>query len=92
MPARILDGTKIASDIRCEVAVEVKTMAAAGVRPGLAVILAGHNPASEIYVRGKVKACAEVGIYSEQHTPPETATVSYTHLDVYKRQTPTPPE
>lgn len=74
MSARILDGTKIASDIRSEVAAEVKTMAAAGVRPGLAVVLAGHNPASEVYVRGKVKACAEVGIYSEQHTPPESAT------------------
>ena len=76
MPARILDGTKIASDIRSEVAAEVKTMAAAGVRPGLAVVLVGHNPASEIYVRGKVKACEEVGIYSEQHTPPETATTA----------------
>ena len=52
MPARILDGTKIASDIRSEVAAEAKAMAAAGVRPGLAVILVGHNPASEIYVRG----------------------------------------
>jgi methylenetetrahydrofolate dehydrogenase (NADP+)/methenyltetrahydrofolate cyclohydrolase len=51
-------------------------MAAAGVRPGLAVVLAGHNPASEIYVRGKVRACEEVGIYSEQHTPPETATTA----------------
>ena len=76
MPARILDGTKIASDIRNEVAAKVKAMAAAGVRPGLAVILAGHNPASEIYVRGKVKASEEVGIYSEQHTPPETATTA----------------
>jgi methylenetetrahydrofolate dehydrogenase (NADP+)/methenyltetrahydrofolate cyclohydrolase len=76
MPARILDGTKIASDIRGEVAAEVKTMAAAGVRPGLAVVLAGHNPASEIYVRGKVKASEEVGIYSEQHTPSETATTA----------------
>jgi methylenetetrahydrofolate dehydrogenase (NADP+)/methenyltetrahydrofolate cyclohydrolase len=38
----------------------------------LAVVLVGHNPASEIYVRGKVKACAEVGIHSEQHTPPES--------------------
>ncbi len=76
MPARILDGTKIASDIRSEVAAEVKTMAAAGVRPGLAVVLAGHNPASEIYVRGKVKASEEVGIYSEQHTPPETASTA----------------
>src|SRR6202167_2321451 len=76
MTARILDGTKIASDIRSEVAAEVKTMAAAGVRPGLAVILVGHNPASEIYVRGKVKASTEIGIYSEQHTPPETATTA----------------
>jgi len=54
----------------------VKTLAAAGVRPGLAVVLVGHNPASEIYVRGKVKACEEVGIYSEQHTPSETAATS----------------
>src|ERR1700736_3957396 len=46
-------------------------MKAAGVRPGLAVVLVGHNPASEVYVRGKVKSSAEVGIYSEQHTPPE---------------------
>src|SRR5579863_84124 len=76
MPARILDGKKIASDIRSEVTAEVKTMSAAGVRPGLAVVLVGHNPASEIYVRGKVKACEEVGIYSEQHTPPETATTT----------------
>ncbi|MHB8216397.1 MAG: bifunctional 5,10-methylenetetrahydrofolate dehydrogenase/5,10-methenyltetrahydrofolate cyclohydrolase [Candidatus Sulfotelmatobacter sp.] len=76
MPARILDGTKIAKEIRSEVAAEVKTMAAAGVRPGLAVVLAGHNPASEIYVRGKVKASEEVGIYSEQHTPPGTVTTA----------------
>ncbi len=73
MPARILDGTQIASDIRNEVAAEVKSMEAAGVRPGLAVVLVGHNPASEIYVRGKVKACEQVGIYSEQHSPPETS-------------------
>ena len=76
MPARILDGTKIANDIRREVAAEVASMAAAGVRPGLAVVLVGHNPASEIYVRGKVKACHEVGVYSEQHTPAETATTA----------------
>jgi methylenetetrahydrofolate dehydrogenase (NADP+)/methenyltetrahydrofolate cyclohydrolase len=76
MPAKILDGTKTANDIRKEVADEVTSMAAAGVRPGLAVVLVGHNPASEIYVRGKVKACHEVGLYSEQHTPPETATTA----------------
>ncbi len=76
MPAIILDGTRIAQDIRTEVAVEVKTMAAAGVRPGLAVVLVGHNPASEIYVRGKVKACEEVGVYSEKLTPPDSATTA----------------
>ena len=76
MPATILDGTRIAQDIRSEVAAEVKTMAAAGVRPGLAVLLVGHNPASEIYVRGKVKACEEVGLYSEKLTPPESATTA----------------
>ena len=76
MPALILDGTKIAQEIRAEVAAEVKTMTAAGVRPGLAVVLVGHNPASEIYVRGKVKACEEVGIYSEKLTPPESVTTS----------------
>jgi methylenetetrahydrofolate dehydrogenase (NADP+)/methenyltetrahydrofolate cyclohydrolase len=76
MPARILDGTRMASDIRSEVAAEVKKMAAAGIRPGLAVVLVGHNPASEIYVRGKVKAGEQVGVYSEQHTPLETATTA----------------
>jgi len=74
MPATILDGTRIAREIRAEVATEARAMAAAGVRPGLAVMLVGHNPASEIYVRGKVKACEEVGVYSEQLTPPESAT------------------
>jgi len=73
MPALILNGTKIASEIRAEVAAEVKAMTAAGARPGLAVVLVGHNAASEVYVRGKVKACEEIGIYSEKHSPPETA-------------------
>src|SRR6185295_17431394 len=66
------DGNKIAGEIRVEVARDVKAMTAAGIRPGLAVILVGHNPASEIYVRGKVKSCQEVGIYSEKVTPPDT--------------------
>jgi methylenetetrahydrofolate dehydrogenase (NADP+)/methenyltetrahydrofolate cyclohydrolase len=71
MAANILDGNKIAAAIRAEVASEVKVMTAAGVRLGLAVVLVGHNPASEVYVRGKVKSSGEVGIYSEQHTPPQ---------------------
>jgi methylenetetrahydrofolate dehydrogenase (NADP+) / methenyltetrahydrofolate cyclohydrolase len=76
MSALILDGTRIAQEIRTEVAAEVKALSAAGVRPGLAVVLVGHNPASEIYVRGKVKACEEVGIYSEKLTPPDSATTT----------------
>ncbi len=78
MAATILDGNKIAADIRAEVAAGVKTMSAVGIRPGLAVVLVGHNPASEIYVRGKVKSCEELGIYSEKHTPPDT--ISTTQL------------
>jgi len=74
MAATILDGTKIASEIRAEVAGEARALGEAGMRPGLAVVLVGHNPASEIYVRGKVKSSEEVGLYSEKHIPPETAT------------------
>jgi methylenetetrahydrofolate dehydrogenase (NADP+)/methenyltetrahydrofolate cyclohydrolase len=74
MSATILDGNKIASDIRAELAGDVKSMTAAGLRPGLAVILVGHNPASEIYVRGKVRSCEELGVYSEQISPPATIT------------------
>ena len=71
MAAIVLDGNKIGAEIRAEVTSEVKTLTAAGLRPGLAVILVGNNPASEIYVRGKVKSSEEVGIYSEKHTPPD---------------------
>src|SRR5438552_6200196 len=71
MTATMLDGNKIAAEIRAEVAAEVRAMTAAGARPGLAVVLVGNNEASEVYVRGKVKACEEVGIYSEKHTPSE---------------------
>jgi methylenetetrahydrofolate dehydrogenase (NADP+) / methenyltetrahydrofolate cyclohydrolase len=74
MSAIILDGNKIAAQIKAEVGEEVKELTAAGLRPGLAVVLAGHNPASEIYVRSKVKTCEQLGIYSEKHTPPDTAT------------------
>jgi methylenetetrahydrofolate dehydrogenase (NADP+)/methenyltetrahydrofolate cyclohydrolase len=74
MSATVLDGNKIAAEIRAEVASEVEKLMEVGMRPGLAVILAGHNPASEIYVRGKVKSSEEVGIYSEKHTPAENVT------------------
>ena len=74
MPAVILDGTRIAAQIRAEVGEEVNQLTADGLRPGLAVVLVGHNPASEIYVRSKVKACEELGILSEKIAPPETST------------------
>ncbi len=74
MAATVLDGARMAAEIRAEVAAEVKVLAASGLRPGLAVVLVGHNPASEVYVRGKVKSSEEVGIYSEKHTPSETVT------------------
>jgi methylenetetrahydrofolate dehydrogenase (NADP+)/methenyltetrahydrofolate cyclohydrolase len=74
MAAIILDGTKIAAEIKAEVGEAVRDLTAAGLRPGLAVVLAGHNPASEIYVRNKVKACEQLGIYSEKHTPPDKVT------------------
>jgi methylenetetrahydrofolate dehydrogenase (NADP+)/methenyltetrahydrofolate cyclohydrolase len=72
--ARLLDGLSLAAQIRAEVAAEVAAFARWRRAPGLAVILAGDNAASAVYVRGKVKACAEVGIRSEQFSPPATAT------------------
>jgi methylenetetrahydrofolate dehydrogenase (NADP+) / methenyltetrahydrofolate cyclohydrolase len=68
----ILDGNRVRDQILNELKPRVEALAAAGRPPGLAVILAGHNPASEIYVRGKIKASHQLGIYSESLTPPET--------------------
>src|SRR5215472_488398 len=72
--ARALDGAAIAAQIKQEVAEEVRRLAVQGVRPGLAAVLVGHVPASEIYVKSKVQACAELGLYSDLITPPETVT------------------
>ena len=70
--AQILDGARIRDQILHELKPRVDTLIAAGRPPGLAVVLAGHNPASEIYVRSKIKACHDLGIFSESLTPPET--------------------
>jgi methylenetetrahydrofolate dehydrogenase (NADP+) / methenyltetrahydrofolate cyclohydrolase len=72
--ARVLDGVAIAAKIKAEVAEEVKLLAEQGIRPGLAAVLVGHVPASEIYVRSKVKTCGELGLFSEMLEPPETVT------------------
>ena len=71
---RVLDGVAIAGEIKAEVAREVAAAREAGYTPGLAVVLVGDVPASQIYVRSKVKTCGELGIYSEMHTPPESVT------------------
>ncbi|RSL16691.1 methenyltetrahydrofolate cyclohydrolase /5,10-methylenetetrahydrofolate dehydrogenase (NADP+) [Edaphobacter aggregans] len=71
---RVLDGVAIAAEIKAEVGTEVQQLVARGVVPGLAVILVGEVPASQIYVRSKVKTCGELGIYSEMLTPPESIT------------------
>src|SRR3984957_17900045 len=71
---RILDGAAIAAAIKKEVAEEVRLLSAQGIRPGLAAVLVGGVPASEIYVRSKVQTCAELGIFSELITPPDSVT------------------
>ncbi|EGV28470.1 Bifunctional protein folD [Thiorhodococcus drewsii AZ1] len=75
MNAAILDGKSIAAEIRQDIKSRVDALLASGKRsPGLAVVLVGANPASQVYVRNKRKACAEVGFHSELHELPETVT------------------
>src|SRR6202522_3913859 len=69
---RVLDGAAIAAAIKEEVAEEVRALAGQGIRPGLAAVLVGHDPASEIYVRSKVQTWSELGLYSDLITPPDT--------------------
>jgi methylenetetrahydrofolate dehydrogenase (NADP+)/methenyltetrahydrofolate cyclohydrolase len=71
---RVLDGAAIAAAIKEEVAEEVRGLASRGIRPGLAAVLVGHVAASEIYVRSKVQTCADLGLYSDLITPPDTVT------------------
>jgi methylenetetrahydrofolate dehydrogenase (NADP+)/methenyltetrahydrofolate cyclohydrolase len=73
MTARIIDGKAIAAELRAKVAGEVKRLSAQhGITPGLAVVLAGNNPASESYVGSKAKATVETGMRSFDHRLPET--------------------
>jgi methylenetetrahydrofolate dehydrogenase (NADP+)/methenyltetrahydrofolate cyclohydrolase len=64
MTAVIMDGVAVSKEVRGRLAARVAALVAKGVRPGLAVMLVGDNPASRVYVRNKVKACAEAGIHS----------------------------
>jgi methylenetetrahydrofolate dehydrogenase (NADP+)/methenyltetrahydrofolate cyclohydrolase len=73
MTAKILDGKAIAEEVRSEIALEVEARIKAGKsRPGLATVIVGENPASQVYVRMKRKACEEVGIESFGHELPES--------------------
>ncbi|MEZ4412395.1 MAG: bifunctional methylenetetrahydrofolate dehydrogenase/methenyltetrahydrofolate cyclohydrolase FolD [Gemmatimonadales bacterium] len=74
MTARILDGKALGLAIRQEVAADVATLAAAGITPGLAVVLVGEDPASQVYVRSKGRACEEAGMHSVTIRLPATTT------------------
>jgi methylenetetrahydrofolate dehydrogenase (NADP+)/methenyltetrahydrofolate cyclohydrolase len=70
MTARILDGKSLAANVRAQVKQRVAALRARGVRPGLAAVLAGEDPASRVYVRNKMRACEETGVRSELHELP----------------------
>ena len=71
---QIIDGKAIAAEIRAELANDVEALKAKGVTPGLAVVLVGEDPASEVYVRNKHKSCVELGINSYAHDLPANTT------------------
>ena len=101
--ARVLDGKWVRDQILSELKPRVQKLTVAHRPPGLAVILVGNDPSSEIYVRLKIKTCGELGIYSEKITPPETITTGdllgiieglnqRTEIDGILVQTPLPPQ
>ena len=83
MTARLIDGTALAASMRGALAKRVAALAARGVRPGLAVILVGDDPASHVYVRHKVKACEQVGLHSvlEKYPPDLSEAALLARLD-----------
>ena len=84
MAARILDGNQIREQIKAELAGEIRELKAAGITPGLAAVLVGTNPASQIYVRNKVKTSAALGLFGEKiDLPASTSTGEL--LDVVDR-------
>ncbi len=74
MTAKILDGAAVAQRIKQRVAARVSELAQQNFIPGLAVVIVGNDPASQVYVGNKVKTCGEMGIYSEKHALHETTT------------------
>ena len=76
MPARILSGTLIRDQIYRELAQEIAELKSIGVRPGLAAVLVGDDPASKIYVRSKIAACEQLGLGNVHLTPPANTTTA----------------
>jgi methylenetetrahydrofolate dehydrogenase (NADP+)/methenyltetrahydrofolate cyclohydrolase len=74
MTARLLDGIKIRDEIFAELKGEIARLASEGIRPGLAAVLVGENPASQLYVKSKIAACEQLGLASWMHTPPASIT------------------
>jgi len=77
MPARILDGLKIRDEIFSELKSDIAKLHTLGIRPGLAAVLVGENPASQLYVKSKIAACEQLGIASWLHTPPAGVSTDY---------------
>jgi len=77
MPARILDGLKIRDEIFAELKTEIARLHSVGIRPGLAAVLVGENPASQLYVKSKIAACEQLGMASWLHAPPANITTEY---------------
>src|SRR5579864_7470230 len=76
MTARVLDGTKIRDQVFADLGNEVRGLGADGIRPGLAAVLVGENPASQLYVKCKITACQQLGLASWLHTPPASITTA----------------
>ncbi len=74
MTAQLIDGNALSRQLRADVAARVQALKTRGITPGLAVILVGDNPASQVYVRNKVKACEDTGMHSVLETWPATLT------------------
>lgn len=74
METVLIDGKEVAAKVRASLQQEIEELKAAGNTPGLAVVLVGDDPASQVYVGAKVKACAELGLYSQKWTLPADAT------------------
>ena len=84
MSAQIIDGKSIAAEINKETAERAAQLKAEGITPGLAVILVGDDPASQVYVRNKVRTCGEVGIVSRQITMAEDVTTADVIYEIEK--------